>query len=69
MIKTYDPKVKEKPIARCAECDEEVTRYFALLSPTNEIRNICWRCKMRKEKGFNAKRSFSRLSRNGVIPR
>ncbi len=68
MIKTYDPKEK-KPTTRCAECDEEVTRYLALLSPTNEVRNVCWKCQMREEKGFNAKKNFKRLARSGVIPR
>ena len=58
-----------KPIARCSECDRETDTYYTLLSPTNETRTICWECKMREEKGFNAKRNFSRLSRRGVIPR
>ena len=58
-----------KPITRCSECDEEVSRYYTFVSPTNETRDVCWECQMREEKGFNAKRTFKRSSRRGVIPR
>ncbi|MEZ5345808.1 MAG: hypothetical protein R2681_09670 [Pyrinomonadaceae bacterium] len=58
-----------KPIARCSECDRDVDHYYTFVSPTNETRVVCWECQMRDEKGFNAKRDFSRRSRRGVIPR
>ncbi|NNE98962.1 MAG: hypothetical protein HKN25_08065 [Pyrinomonadaceae bacterium] len=58
-----------KPIERCSECDREVDTYYTFLSPTNETRFVCWECQMREEKGFNAKRNFSRSSRWGRIPR
>jgi len=69
MTDTFDPKRTDKPPARCVECDEEVTHYNVLLSPTNETRTVCWECQMREEKGFNTKRTFRRQSRFGVIPR
>ena len=58
-----------KPIERCSECDEEVDSYYTFVGPTNETRIVCWECQMREEKGFNAKKDFSRLSRRGNIPR
>lgn len=58
-----------KEIVRCEECDREVDTYYTFVSPTNEKRHVCWECQMRDEKGFNAKRDFSRRSRRGVIPR
>jgi hypothetical protein len=69
MIENIDPKVTEKPTARCAECDREVEHYNTDISPTNERRVICWECRSRNQKGFNAKRDFRRDSRRGVIPR
>lgn len=69
MITTIDPKVIERPAASCRECDREVVHYNTFLSPTNERRIVCWECLGRQEKGFNAKRDFSRASRRGVIPR
>ena len=58
-----------KQIERCSECDRETDTYYIFLGPTNETRVVCWECQMREEKGFNAKRTFSRSSRRGVIPR
>ncbi len=58
-----------KPIERCSECDRETDTYYTFVSPTNEKRHVCWECQMREEKGFNAKRDFSRSSRSGRIPR
>lgn len=69
MIKTLDPKTIEKPAVRCSSCDAEVRHYFTFISPTNEVRNVCWECQMREEKGFNADRNFVRSSRFGRIPR
>lgn len=69
MIKTVDPKTIEKPVARCSSCDAEVTKYFTFVSPTDEMRVVCWECQMREEKGFNADRNFARASRTGRIPR
>ncbi|MBX3266064.1 MAG: hypothetical protein KF831_05095 [Acidobacteria bacterium] len=69
MISAIDPKVTEKPLVRCAECDREVTHYNTFLSPMNERRNVCWECLAREEKGFFAHRGFSRGARQGVIPR
>lgn len=69
MIATIDPKITEKPKARCSECDREVAHYNTFLSPTNRPRIICWECLAREEKGFFAKRDYSRASRRGVIPR
>ena len=59
----------DKPIARCSECDREVTHYNIFVLPTDEKRVICWECVARSEKGFNADRNFHRTSRRGVIPR
>lgn len=58
-----------KEIVRCSGCDREVDHYTEFLSPANERKIICWECVDRKEKGFNAKRTFNRSSRTGVIPR
>lgn len=58
-----------KEIVRCSECDRNVDHYYTFVGPTNETRHVCWECQMREEKGFNAKRDFSRRSRRGVIPR
>lgn len=69
MIEAIDPKVVEKPIARCAVCDREMEHYNTFISPTNEPRVICWECLEREEKGFNAKRNFRREARHGNIPR
>jgi len=69
MIESNDPKEMERTAVRCSECDREMTHYNNFLSPTNEVRNICWQCLQREEKGFNAKRDFHRSSRRGVIPR
>lgn len=69
MTVSIDPKITEKPLARCAECDREVEHYNVFRSSTDEERVVCWECLAREEKGFNAKRDFSRTSRRGVIPR
>lgn len=69
MIKEIDPKQMEKPLVRCVECDREVEHYNVFVSPTNEEKVVCWECLSREEKGFNARRDFSRSSRYGVIPR
>ena len=69
MIDATDPKNTEKPTVRCSECDRETQHYNTFVSPTNEVRVVCWECTGRAEKGFNAKRTFGRDSRRGVIPR
>ena len=69
MIDSFDPKKIEKPVVRCAMCDEEVKHYNTFFSPTNEVRNVCWQCLAREEKGFFAKRDFTRSARSGRIPR
>jgi len=69
MIEAMDPKQLNKPVARCAECDREVSHYNTFLSAANEKRTVCWECLAREEKGFNAKRDFRRDARSGVIPR
>lgn len=69
MIESTDPKAMDKPLARCAECDREVAHYNTFLSSGNDEKVVCWECLARDEKGFNAKRDFSRMSRRGVIPR
>ena len=69
MIDTIDPKTIDKPVARCSECHREVTHYNTFISSTNARSVICWQCLAREEKGFNAKRDYSRHGRRGVIPR
>ena len=69
MIEAIDPKVAEKPLARCSVCDREKEHYNTFISPTNEPKVICWECLEREEKGFNAKRGFRREARHGDIPR
>ena len=69
MIHPIDPKTMDKPLARCTECDRETEHYNTFVSPANDERVVCWQCLSRDEKGFNAKRDFSRTSRRGVIPR
>jgi hypothetical protein len=69
MVEALDPKITNKPVVRCAECDREVNHYNTFIEPDNEVRNVCWECLLRSEKGFNAKRDFRRQSRLGVIPR
>ena len=58
-----------KEMVRCSECDREMDHFNEFVSPTNEKKIVCWECQMREEKGFFAKRDFSRSSRRGVIPR
>lgn len=69
MIEELDPKITEKPPARCVECDRMMDHYNVYVSPTNEEKVVCWQCMNRDEKNFFAKRDFSRRSRRGVIPR
>ena len=69
MIESTDPKTIDLPTVRCSDCDREVGHYNTFLSSVNESRIVCWECLARDEKGFNAKRDFSRQSRRGVIPR
>ncbi|MBS1797368.1 MAG: hypothetical protein JSS81_26330 [Acidobacteria bacterium] len=69
MIESIDPKLTEKPVARCAKCDREVTHYNRFVEPDDEIVNVCWQCLQREEKGFFAKRDFYRRGRRGVVPR
>ena len=69
LIENIDPKITDKPPARCSECDRMMEHYNRWVSPTNEKRVICWECISRAEKGFFAKRDFRRSSRFGVIPR
>lgn len=64
-----DPKQTVKPPVRCDECDRIVTHYNTFISPTNEVRNICWECLGRREKGFFTRPGFGRGSRRGFIPR
>ena len=64
-----DPKVTDKPVVRCDECDREVDHYNTYLLPTGQTRKVCWECTARMEKGFNAKRDFHRSTRRGVVPR
>lgn len=68
MISVDHTKV-DLPVARCTECDREMEHYNTFVSPENVERVVCWECLGREEKGFNAKRDFSRDSRRGVIPR
>jgi formylmethanofuran dehydrogenase subunit E len=68
-ISETNVQAKEKAVARCSECDREVTHHNTFLASTGEERVVCWECLSREEKGFNAKRDFKRDSRRGVIPR
>jgi hypothetical protein len=69
MTDLTDPKNTDKPMMRCSECDRENEHYNTFLSPTNESTVVCWECRGRTERGFNAKRDFRREARSGVIPR
>lgn len=69
MVESIDPKITEKPPARCSECDRMMEHYNEYISPINERKIVCWECQMRDEKNFFTKRDFSRRSRRGVIPR
>lgn len=69
MIENIDPKITEKPLVRCTQCDREMEHYNTFFSPTNEKRVVCWQCLARDEKGFNAHRGFRRGARSGFIPR
>jgi hypothetical protein len=69
MTESVDTKETDKIAVRCSECDREMTHYNNFLSPSGEVKNVCWECLQREEKGFNAKRDFHRSSRRGVIPR
>ena len=69
MIENIDPKVTDKKVVRCEECDREMEHYNTFLSPTNERRTVCWQCLARQEKGFFAHRDFRRGARTGFIPR
>ncbi len=63
LIESFDPKMNEKPLVRCAMCDREVEHYNTYIEPTNERTNVCWECIQREEKGFNTKPEFKRSSR------
>ncbi|MCU1289483.1 MAG: hypothetical protein JWN60_1712 [Acidobacteria bacterium] len=63
MIESYDPKITERPVVKCAMCDREVEHYNMFLAPDNEETNVCWQCIQREEKGFNTKPEFRRSSR------
>lgn len=69
MFASIDPKITEKPLARCSKCDNEVEHYNIFVMPDDEQRVVCWECLAREEKGFFAKNDFRRTSRRGVIPR
>jgi len=69
MIVETEMQSTGKPIARCSECDREVTHYNTFVKPNDERSIVCWECQSRMEKGFNADRNFQRTSRRGVIPR
>ena len=66
---SVDHKKIEGTAARCTECDREMEHYNTFVSPENVERVVCWECLARDEKGFNAHRDFSRMSRRGTIPR
>ncbi len=69
MIDMIDPKITEKPPARCVECDRIKEHYNIYVSPDNKEKVICWQCMNRDQKNFFARRNFSRSARRGVIPR
>ena len=69
MAEQKDPALTDAPARQCSQCDREMTHYNVFVSPTDEERPICWQCLAREEKGFNAKRDFSRQTRRGVVPR
>jgi len=69
MVQAQDPDMMKKPVVRCTECDREVDHYNTFIDPDSEIRNVCWECLSRTERGFNARRGFHRQARSGVIPR
>jgi len=69
MAEQKDPALTDAPARRCSQCDREMTHYNVFVSPIDEERPICWQCLAREEKGFNAKRDFSRQTRRGVVPR
>jgi hypothetical protein len=68
MIESIDPKVTEKPLAKCDKCDREVEHYNAFLDADDSVINVCWECMQRDEKGFFQKRDFHRRSRQGRLP-
>ncbi len=69
MIEEKDPKIISETPVRCGECDREMEHYNVFVNSTNEEKTVCWECLQREEKGFNTKRTFSRSSRTGIIPR
>lgn len=69
MMETIDPKTVRRPAVRCARCDDEVVYYNRFVGPDNSETDICWECLARAERGFFAKRNFSRRGRRGDIPR
>ena len=66
---SVDHKIVQLPVVRCTECDREVDHYNTFVAPDNQQKVVCWECLERFEKGFNAHRDFSRMSRRGTIPR
>ena len=69
LTESYDPKITEKPVARCTECDREMEHYNVFVGPDDVERVVCWECTQRAEKGFFARRGFRREARHGDIPR
>lgn len=68
MIESIDPKITEKPLAKCDKCDTEVEHYNTFLDADNRLVNVCWECMQRNEKGFFQKPTFHRRSRQGLLP-
>ncbi len=56
-----------KPVVKCDVCDTEVEHYVTFVTPANEIRNVCWACQQRDDKGFNTKPDWKRSVRQRQI--
>ncbi len=65
MIDTSVNLRTNKPVERCAECDEETRFYNIFISPSNERRIVCSKCLIKEEKGFTAQYGFNRGSNGG----
>ncbi|MCA1623882.1 MAG: hypothetical protein LC768_16770 [Acidobacteria bacterium] len=70
MNETIANNAEPRPTVRCIECDTEVEHYVTFVMPSNEMRNVCWSCQDREDKGFNMKPEYRRERSGGrFLPR
>lgn len=67
MDETIANNAHAKPEVKCDECDTVRDHYVTYVTPTNEVRHVCWNCQERADKAFNTKDSWKRTPRQPDI--